>query len=129
MTNSCAARRYFDDLDLPLTFEYPKAWVRRKNTLRPGVIIADFSTADKVGRRPLELLAAKLSTLLSREEAGSACAVVCCQLSALARALGTAAAPRAWSSLPMSWPLQPAARWRIGEPLCLLPAGFSGGVS
>ncbi|KAL4430605.1 hypothetical protein ABPG77_005845 [Micractinium sp. CCAP 211/92] len=40
--------RYFDDLDLPVTFEYPKAWVRRKNTLRPGVIIADFSTADKV---------------------------------------------------------------------------------
>ncbi|KAL4436868.1 hypothetical protein ABPG75_004007 [Micractinium tetrahymenae] len=40
--------RYFDDLDLPVTFEYPKAWVRRKNSLRPGIIISDFSTADKV---------------------------------------------------------------------------------
>jgi hypothetical protein len=30
------------------TFEYPAAWVRRKNTLRSGIYISDFNTADKL---------------------------------------------------------------------------------
>lgn len=40
--------REFDDFDEEYTFQYPSSWVRRKNTLRSGVYIADFQTADKL---------------------------------------------------------------------------------
>ena len=40
--------REFDDFDEEYTFHYPSSWVRRKNTLRSGVYIADFQTADKI---------------------------------------------------------------------------------
>lgn len=38
----------YDDFDNEYVFEYPKSWVQRKNTLRPGIYIADFNTADKL---------------------------------------------------------------------------------
>lgn len=37
------------------TFEYPAAWVRRKNTLRSGIYISDFNTADKLSVETLPL--------------------------------------------------------------------------
>ncbi|GFR42267.1 hypothetical protein Agub_g3164 [Astrephomene gubernaculifera] len=37
-----------DDFELDLTFEYPRSWVVRRNTLRPGLYISDFNTADKL---------------------------------------------------------------------------------
>lgn len=40
--------RVFDDPEEPFTFDYPASWVRRKNTLRQGIIISDFNTADKM---------------------------------------------------------------------------------
>jgi hypothetical protein len=40
--------RQYDDFDEEYTFIYPSSWVKRKNTLREGVYIADFKTADKL---------------------------------------------------------------------------------
>lgn len=37
------------------TFEYPAAWVRRKNTLRSGMYISDFNTADKLSVEALPM--------------------------------------------------------------------------
>lgn len=38
---------YDNGLD-PYVFQYPKAWVSRKNSLRPGIVISDFNTADQL---------------------------------------------------------------------------------
>lgn len=35
--------RVYDDPEEPFSFEYPAAWVRRKNSLRKGVYISDFN--------------------------------------------------------------------------------------
>ena len=35
--------RVYDDPEEPFSFEYPAAWVRRKNSLRRGVYISDFN--------------------------------------------------------------------------------------
>jgi len=40
--------RPFDDFDLEYAFSYPKSWVRRRNSLREGIYISDFNTADKL---------------------------------------------------------------------------------
>jgi hypothetical protein len=40
--------RQYDDFDEEYTFIYPSSFVKRKNTLRSGVYIADFQTADKI---------------------------------------------------------------------------------
>jgi len=40
--------RQYDDFDEEYTFMYPSSWVKRKNTLRRGVYIANFDTADKL---------------------------------------------------------------------------------
>lgn len=40
--------RQYDDFDEEYTFIYPSSWVKRKNTLRQGVYIANFETADKL---------------------------------------------------------------------------------
>jgi len=38
----------YDEFEDDFTFEYPKRWVSRPNSLREGVYISDFNTADKV---------------------------------------------------------------------------------
>ena len=38
----------YDDVEEGVYFEYPTAWVKRRNTLRPGVYISNFDTADKI---------------------------------------------------------------------------------
>ncbi|PSC74590.1 psbP chloroplastic isoform X1 [Micractinium conductrix] len=40
--------RTYDELEDPFTFQYPQSWVGRRNTLRSGVYISDFNTADKL---------------------------------------------------------------------------------
>lgn len=34
--------KYYDDPEEPFIFVYPKAWVRRRNMQREGLIISDF---------------------------------------------------------------------------------------
>eukprot|EP00193_Tetraselmis_chui_P008207 CAMPEP_0177765600 /NCGR_PEP_ID=MMETSP0491_2-20121128/8078_1 /TAXON_ID=63592 /ORGANISM="Tetraselmis chuii, Strain PLY429" /LENGTH=241 /DNA_ID=CAMNT_0019281959 /DNA_START=141 /DNA_END=866 /DNA_ORIENTATION=+ len=38
----------YDEFEDDFTFEFPKKWVSRPNSLREGVYISDFNTADKV---------------------------------------------------------------------------------
>ncbi|KAG2445160.1 hypothetical protein HYH02_008628 [Chlamydomonas schloesseri] len=40
--------KLLDDFELEFTLEYPRAWVVRPNSLRQGVYISDFNTADKL---------------------------------------------------------------------------------
>lgn len=40
--------RDYDDFDNEYVFSYPRQWVSRPNTLRPGVYLSNFKTADKV---------------------------------------------------------------------------------
>lgn len=39
--------RPYDELEDDYFFEYPRSWVARPNTLRPGVVVSNFQTADK----------------------------------------------------------------------------------
>ncbi|WIA15677.1 hypothetical protein OEZ85_002303 [Tetradesmus obliquus] len=50
-----AGFRVYDDFADEFYFEYPKAWVSRRNSMRKGVVISDFQTADKVSVEELEL--------------------------------------------------------------------------
>jgi hypothetical protein len=45
----------FEDVDEGWYFEAPKSWVKRRNTLRSGVYIADFNTADKLSLETFQL--------------------------------------------------------------------------
>ncbi|PNW82254.1 hypothetical protein CHLRE_06g278144v5 [Chlamydomonas reinhardtii] len=40
--------KLLDDFELEFTLEYPRAWVVRPNSLRQGVYISDYNTADKL---------------------------------------------------------------------------------
>eukprot|EP01025_Chloroclados_australasicus_P066189 TRINITY_DN9071_c0_g2_i2.p1 TRINITY_DN9071_c0_g2~~TRINITY_DN9071_c0_g2_i2.p1 ORF type:complete len:296 (-),score=5.11 TRINITY_DN9071_c0_g2_i2:252-1109(-) len=42
-----AGFKLYDDFDNDYLFEYPKAWVARSNTLREGIYVSNFQTADK----------------------------------------------------------------------------------
>lgn len=59
--------KQFDDFDAEYTFIYPSGWVRRKNTLREGVYIADFNTADKLSVESFSL-ASDLNSAASATE-------------------------------------------------------------
>ena len=37
----------YDDFDNEYLFAYPRSWVARSNTQRPGIVVSDFNTADK----------------------------------------------------------------------------------
>ncbi|EIE20677.1 hypothetical protein COCSUDRAFT_57245 [Coccomyxa subellipsoidea C-169] len=39
--------KLYDDFDQEFVFEYPRSWVGRSNSLRQGVYVSDFNTADK----------------------------------------------------------------------------------
>ncbi|CAL8468118.1 g7657 [Coccomyxa elongata] len=39
--------KLYDDFDQEYIFEYPRSWVGRSNSLRQGVYVSDFNTADK----------------------------------------------------------------------------------
>ena len=58
--------RLYDDPEEGFLFEYPASWVRRKNTLRAGLVISDFNTADKL---QLEVLATPLPAGASLSDA------------------------------------------------------------
>lgn len=45
---AAAGYRLFDDPEEPYSFEYPRSWVRRNNSLRSGFVISDFNTADQL---------------------------------------------------------------------------------
>ncbi|KXZ52290.1 hypothetical protein GPECTOR_10g922 [Gonium pectorale] len=47
--------KLLDDFELEFTLEYPRSWVVRPNTLRQGVYISDFNTADKLSVEVLPL--------------------------------------------------------------------------
>ncbi|EFJ53101.1 hypothetical protein VOLCADRAFT_127349 [Volvox carteri f. nagariensis] len=49
--------KVLDDFELDFTLEYPRSWVVRPNTLRQGVYISDFNTADKLTVEVLPLAA------------------------------------------------------------------------
>jgi hypothetical protein len=40
--------KFYDEFDNDYTFEYPKSYVGRKNSLRSGLYLSDFNTTDKV---------------------------------------------------------------------------------
>eukprot|EP01024_Parvocaulis_polyphysoides_P020923 TRINITY_DN19869_c0_g1_i1.p1 TRINITY_DN19869_c0_g1~~TRINITY_DN19869_c0_g1_i1.p1 ORF type:complete len:293 (+),score=27.89 TRINITY_DN19869_c0_g1_i1:45-881(+) len=42
-----AGFKVYDDFDNDYVFEYPKAWVARANSLRDGIYVSNFQTADK----------------------------------------------------------------------------------
>lgn len=44
----------YDEFEDDYVFEYPRSWVARRNSLREGVYIADFQTADKVAVEVLD---------------------------------------------------------------------------
>ncbi|KAI8475652.1 MAG: hypothetical protein J3K34DRAFT_404001 [Monoraphidium minutum] len=46
--------KLWDEFADEYTFEYPRAWVARPNSLRKGVYISDFQTADKVSVEVLD---------------------------------------------------------------------------
>ncbi|GIL87215.1 hypothetical protein Vretimale_14315 [Volvox reticuliferus] len=54
-----AGFKLLDDFELDFTLEYPRAWVVRPNSLRQGVYISDFNTADKLSVEVFALAADK----------------------------------------------------------------------
>eukprot|EP00775_Hariotina_reticulata_P004892 gene4892-5137_t len=52
MACQCSRHLQFED---DFVFEYPRSWVARPNTLRKGVYIADFQTADKLAVEELDV--------------------------------------------------------------------------
>lgn len=46
--------RIIDEFELPYTFEVPSSWVARDNSLRPGIYVSDFQTADKASTEHFE---------------------------------------------------------------------------
>eukprot|EP01023_Acetabularia_acetabulum_P030349 TRINITY_DN28562_c0_g1_i2.p1 TRINITY_DN28562_c0_g1~~TRINITY_DN28562_c0_g1_i2.p1 ORF type:complete len:371 (+),score=24.16 TRINITY_DN28562_c0_g1_i2:150-1115(+) len=42
-----AGFKVYDDFDNDYVFEYPRAWVARDNSLRDGIYVSNFQTADK----------------------------------------------------------------------------------
>ncbi|GBF89284.1 photosystem II oxygen evolving complex [Raphidocelis subcapitata] len=49
-----AGYKVWDDFSDEWSFEYPRGWVARRNSLRRGVVISDFQTADKVAVEELD---------------------------------------------------------------------------